>query len=118
MELLMFDDSFQLSQQYFTILQMLRIFKDWMDETEISFNRFFQTIDLGSSEWLETDSSAEVDPAGSRRRSEIFENNCSKVKAYGTRRISHLKTRVDRKTAEIESLRDGVSETPRKKTGE
>lgn len=31
---LMFDDSFQLSEQYFTVLQLLRIFQNWIAETE------------------------------------------------------------------------------------
>lgn len=30
----MFDDSLQLSEQYFTVLQLIRIFQNWIGETE------------------------------------------------------------------------------------
>jgi len=105
---LMFDDSFKRSASYFTVLQMLRIFSDTIHES---------TTDLEAMkvEWLKGDF------PGSPPRSEssdfgkevkrILSSNWDTVTSHQKRIARELIDRIERKTEEAKSLRDGVGFT-------
>ncbi|KAI0811438.1 hypothetical protein GGR55DRAFT_101564 [Xylaria sp. FL0064] len=48
---LMFDDSLQLSEQYFTILQLLRIWQNWIGETEQSIENLDRELYQQCESW-------------------------------------------------------------------
>ncbi|KAK9774093.1 hypothetical protein SCAR479_09207 [Seiridium cardinale] len=108
-EMLMFDDSFQLSEQYFSVLQLLRIFLNWIEEAEQGI------LDLRS----ELTKQCESWRAWQREHSlpdedewhldlDNLKRNDGQVEDFFRRRVSALKDRIQRKKEEVESLRDGL----------
>lgn len=107
--MLMFDDSFQLSEQYFTVLQLLRIFWDWIGEVEGGFDDLKRDL-LGQFEswqvWRRQ--YAPEDEDAWPLDMDILEENFGKVRSFFDLRVNPLKERIRRKQYEVESLRDGV----------
>ncbi|XXH01996.1 hypothetical protein Hte_008360 [Hypoxylon texense] len=106
---LMFDDSFQLSEQYFTVLQLLRIFRDWIAELEGGFEDLEREL-LGQFEswqvWRRQ--YAPEDEDAWPLDMDVLEENFEKVRSFFELRINPLKERIRRKEYEVESLRDGL----------
>ncbi|KAL4860399.1 hypothetical protein BDV12DRAFT_205111 [Aspergillus spectabilis] len=81
----MFDDSFQMTARYFAILQLLRIIPTWIDNT-----------------------SKDVDSLCDCRGVEGVMKNTEKLRSQKDKLVDELKTRIEQKVDEIESLRDGI----------
>ncbi|KAI1075727.1 hypothetical protein F5B20DRAFT_559174 [Whalleya microplaca] len=106
---LMFDDSFQLSEQYFTVLQLLRVFQDWIGETEDGIEGLSRELIGQFESWQDwrhqyCPRDENVWPLDI----EHLEANFEKVKSFFTLRANLLKERIRRKKDEVESLRDGL----------
>ncbi|KAM7183255.1 hypothetical protein V8F33_013703 [Rhypophila sp. PSN 637] len=81
----MFDDGFELSAKYFTLLQTLRIFHDWIEEMSM-------TVD--DETWGEEFSN--------------LKPYINQVLEEKNRTVEKLLYKIARKTSEVESLRDGI----------
>lgn len=97
----MFDDSFRLSRDYFTVLEALRVAGDWIEDSKSDWNH------------LREDWTRRVEPARwfdkqDLQKAESFWDNVTNEFLY---RASRLSGRIERKVAEVKSLRDGVSQT-------
>lgn len=107
--MLMFDDSFQLSEQYFTVLQLLRIFQDWIEEVEKGIGDLRKEL-IGQYEswrvWRRR--YAPEDEEEWPLDMEKLEADFERVQDFFELRVSPLKERIRRKKEEVESLRDGV----------
>ncbi|KAI8944583.1 hypothetical protein F4801DRAFT_594826 [Xylaria longipes] len=107
--MLMFDDSFQLSEQYFTVLQLLRIFEDWIEEVEKGIDDLKKEL-IGQYEswrvWRQRYAPEDEDewPLDMEK----LEANFEKVKDFFELRVNTLKERIRKKNGEVESLRDGL----------
>ncbi|KAI0536472.1 hypothetical protein GGR58DRAFT_514518 [Xylaria digitata] len=82
---LMFDDSFQLSEQYFTVRQLLRIFQNWIGETERGIQSF-----------------------GEELAQQSLRSNIDKVRGFFELRVTPLKDRIKKKKEEVASLQDAL----------
>ncbi|KAI0552534.1 hypothetical protein F4679DRAFT_592097 [Xylaria curta] len=94
---LMFDESFKLSKDYFSTLQLLRILTDWVDSTE-------NELESLRREWLsleERSSSLETDLNAAKR-------NWDTAIEIMKRRTETVRVRAAQKAEEIKSLRDGL----------
>ncbi|KAI0197397.1 hypothetical protein EV127DRAFT_476487 [Xylaria flabelliformis] len=96
-EHLMFDESFKLSKDYFSILQLLRILTDWIDSTENDF----MSLRRGWLSLKEQSSSPKIDL-------DIAEKNWNTALEIMKRRTETVRTSAARKAEEIKSLRDGL----------
>lgn len=104
-----------LSGLYFTVIQILRISADWIQE---SMDDLRQTVD--DMERLYLDSTidgqfASFCPPGSQDRdaaAKVFRENWESVLSHQQRLGNALLLRVAKKMEETKSLRDGVSTTP------
>lgn len=99
----MFDNGFEISETYFTILQMLRIFDEWIQGTEADFGHLKEEI-LCSVSNLILDSNIVVDMT-------VLATEIDRVVENQQSVGRKLRDRIERKRTEIESLRDGVSHT-------
>lgn len=107
--MLMFDDSFQLSEQYFTVLQLLRIFQDWIGEMERGFEDLKRELFGQFEAWLAwRQIHAPEDEDAWPLDMNILEDDFEKVRDFFKLRVNPLKERIQRKKNEVESLRDGV----------
>lgn len=100
LQTLMFDRSFRLSEQYFSVLQMLRIFHDWTEQTkeynDIMMPRFRQYLG-----YLNGTDKYDLKMSELMSFAEMVEIQMDSL-AKG------LISRIEKKQVEIESLRDGV----------
>ncbi len=80
-----FDDSFQMTARYFSILQLLRIIPTWIDA-----------------------SSKTVDSLRECRGPPNVMKNVTVLQQQQEKLVTELKTRIQQKVDEIESLRNGV----------
>lgn len=108
----MFDNGFQVSELYFSVLQMLRIFSDWIDETEAACPKLKKQV-LASAHWLSYELTDCLRINRCARRdlnldTKILEANLDKVIGDLQGNINILKKRIEKKRIEVESLRDGV----------
>ncbi|KAI1746344.1 hypothetical protein F4680DRAFT_17452 [Xylaria scruposa] len=97
-EHLMFDESFRLSKDYFSVLQLLRILTDWIDSTE-------NELESLRREWLS------MKQRISRPKTDLdttAEKNWDIALAIMKRQTETVRTRAARKMEEIKSLRDGL----------
>lgn len=100
----MFDSSssMSLSRQYFTVLQVLRIARQWIDDNLAEWKRtttgILHSNNQGQIAW-------EVKPVAA---GQSLENQLDKVTALLTSQTEQLRQRIDGKAREVESLRDGV----------
>lgn len=90
----MFDQSMSRSKIYFTVLQILRIIKDWIVENHAQIKRIRGGGATGEPIF---------DPKDS-----ITEQNWVKVENMMKARVERILDRVKAKNEEIQSLRDGV----------
>ncbi|KAL2814883.1 hypothetical protein BDW59DRAFT_167024 [Aspergillus cavernicola] len=81
----MFDDSFQMTARYFSVLQLLRIIPTWIDN-----------------------SSNDVDSLCDCRSVNGVMKNMETLRGQKNKLVDELKTRIEQKVDEIESLRDGI----------
>lgn len=95
LEKYMFDDSssMELSKQYFTVLRLLGIARQRIDENLAEWNKFCGTMQ---------------DTEGSLKCWEIQQEKVAQSLEIQT---EQLRDRIDRMTTEVESLRDGVRHT-------
>ncbi|KAI0865630.1 hypothetical protein F4860DRAFT_459865 [Xylaria cubensis] len=96
-EHLMFDESFKLSKDYFSILQLLRILTDWIDSTENNF----MSLRRG---WL----SSKEESSSPKTDLDTAEKNWNTALEIMNRRMETVRARAARKAEEIKSLRDGL----------
>jgi len=105
----MFDDSFQLSEQYFTVLQLLRIFQSWIEETEVAMKELRANLTGQYDTWqVWRKVHAPEDEIEWPLNTENLEANWDKVEAFFQDQVNGLKSRIQRKKDEVESLRSGV----------
>jgi hypothetical protein len=100
----MFDRSLEKSDLYFAVLQILRIMGEWISESvkdlehqKEDWSEFgrFDAPDYLSAKYLETDR-------------EVINSNWDLLASHHAKLVKVLQDRIDRKTKEVESLRDGV----------
>jgi hypothetical protein len=105
----MFDDSLQLSEQYFTVLQLLRIFQNWIRETERGIqslgDELIQKCELWQA-WCPQN--AQMDDLEWPIEAETLRDNIDKVKAFFELQATPLNERIERKKEEVASLQDAV----------
>jgi hypothetical protein len=101
----MFDASFQVSEKYFSALQMLRIFRSWIQDTTGDFDKFKSEL-VRNAISLQTGfpyaNKLDIDW-------EIVAQNADTVKERLDALADSLLHRIENKREELESLRDGVS---------
>ncbi|KAK9421753.1 hypothetical protein SUNI508_05354 [Seiridium unicorne] len=108
-EMLMFDDSFQLSEQYFSVLQLLRIFLNWIEEAEQGILDLRSELTKQCVSWRAWQREHSL-PDEDERHLDLdnLKRNDGQVEDFFRRRVSALKDRIQRKKDEVESLRDGL----------
>lgn len=105
----MFDDSFKLSEQYFTVLQLLRIFQDWIVEADKGMDDLGQELSQQCRSWQAwRQRCAPLDEIEEPFHMAALEANFARVQNFFELRADALKGRIQRKKEEVESLRDGV----------
>jgi hypothetical protein len=99
----MFDESFEISKDYFTVLQLLRIFAECiqqsMDDLRAMQSEFFSQYPTGNLSHCR-----HLSLAARRVLAQNWETVVDSQGEIGKR----LLVRIDRKTEEVKSLRDGV----------
>ncbi|KAJ8129953.1 hypothetical protein O1611_g3678 [Lasiodiplodia mahajangana] len=106
---LMFDDSFQLSEQYFTVLQLLRIFQNWIGETEKGVQSLGDELVQQCELWqFWRQEHAEMDELEWRLDTEALRNNIRKVIDFLELRVTPLRERIEKKNEEVKSLQDAL----------
>jgi hypothetical protein len=99
----MFDKSFEISRNYFTVLQLLRIFAESIQE---SMNDLQEMQKEFAFKFPISNLSRDVQLTLAARR--VLAENWKTVVALQGDIGKRLLARIDKKTAEVESLRDGV----------
>lgn len=104
----MFDNSnsMDLSRQYFTALQLLRIATQWIEENHAEWETFCNTLS-----WRDSDLNQLLKLHGYENDRSLLESwtkQRNKVTELLKERTKQLTDRINRKIAEVESLRDGV----------
>ncbi|KAI0182356.1 hypothetical protein EV127DRAFT_355057, partial [Xylaria flabelliformis] len=94
---LMFDDSFTLSKNYFSILQLLRIIDDWAELVD-------QHLKLLKDKFFSPSLSGHL----ATEDLQVLMKNWDKVEDVMRRRKKAVQDRAARKAEEIKSLRDGL----------
>ncbi|KAI8630556.1 hypothetical protein F5Y19DRAFT_428106 [Xylariaceae sp. FL1651] len=104
---LMFDDSYQLSEQHFTALQVLRIFQNWIGETEIGIQNLGEELIQQSESWqVWQRQHAKLDETQWPLDTTILRNNFEKLRDFFKLRVSPLQERIEKKKEEVASLQD------------
>lgn len=96
----MYDDNkLRTSETYFTVLQLLRVFKDWATEPEDNIRLLANhlRLELGREETQVPEAEAMIDA------------NWAMLLAHAHSLAEDITGRIERKINEVESLRDGVS---------
>jgi len=96
----MFDESFQQSSLYFTILEILRICWDWVDDVVKDWEALHE-------QWLRD---IELNHNGIFSEAEwrAVEANWEAATRIMQRRTDNIRARIKRQAEEVKSLRDGV----------
>lgn len=106
----MFDSTFERSKLYFTVLQTLRIFTEWIQESEREVQQLKRDFDLNiqshTSRHGSTASSCVSSPPDNFMN-EIDEAWDELVNMHGSS-SKYLLDRIEKKEVEIKSFRDGV----------
>ncbi|KAI0459705.1 hypothetical protein F5B21DRAFT_253440 [Xylaria acuta] len=106
---LMFDDSFQLSEQYFTVLQLLRIFQNWIGETERGVRSLGEELIEQCELWQSwRRQHAKMDEVEWPLGTETLRKNIGKVNNFFELRVTPLKERIEKKKEEVTSLQDAL----------
>ncbi|KAK5652329.1 hypothetical protein OQA88_10679 [Cercophora sp. LCS_1] len=95
---LMFDDSFQRSKVYSTVLETLRVSGDWVRD-------FLKTWESLREQW---ETNVKPDRIFDKKDSAAIEKNWAVVDRMMRARAEVLLTRITSKAEEVKSLRDGV----------
>ena len=95
----MFDDSFERSALYFSVLQLLRIFTEWIHGTG-------RDLELCATE---TSESNLLNNAFEPEELEQISKNWKIITSHYSEVERRLLLRIGEKTEEVKSLRDGVS---------
>lgn len=93
------DDKLNMSETYFTVLQLLRVFKNWTSEPEDNISKLIQQF---NSEMDKVDTQAQ-------EAQHIIETNWAKILSHVRTLAKDIVDRIERKINEVQSLRDGVS---------
>ncbi|KAI1376339.1 hypothetical protein F4677DRAFT_88922 [Hypoxylon crocopeplum] len=96
---LMFDSSFKLSRLYFTVLQLLRIMDEWVEQSVTDLKNL-------RDEWLQKKHNHTSHLSADELRS--IEKNWDTAVSSMELRAKKLLYRINRKTEEVKSLRDGL----------
>ncbi|KAI0439532.1 hypothetical protein F4803DRAFT_553983 [Xylaria telfairii] len=109
---LMFDDSLQLSEQYFTILQLLRICHDWIGETERGIKNLGGELIQKSESWKAWQQEHAQDDLSqwSLDMTKLGHNVTCLQNFFGTR-ASPLRERIRIKKEDVSSLQDALLST-------
>ncbi|KAF9770128.1 hypothetical protein IL306_012361 [Fusarium sp. DS 682] len=91
-EELMFDKSFERSKDYFVAIQLLRIINEWLDEVASSVNEMEKKLSLANRSFY------------ADRVKIVFIVTCERM----NERVDAVRSRIQKKQEEINSLRDGV----------
>lgn len=94
------DDKLSTSETYFTVLQLLRVFKDWTCEPEDDIRKLIQQFNFEMDK-------VDTEALGAQH---IIETNWAKVLSHVRSLTKDIADRIDRKINEVQSLRDGVSQ--------
>lgn len=99
----MFDrsGSMDLSRQYFTVLQMLRVAREWIDVSVGDWNKMRNNIVMACGRLEDEDVSR-------NDRGEPLQEKLDKITQLLTGQVKQLQDRIHTKTEEVKSLRDGV----------
>jgi hypothetical protein len=106
----MFDRSLEKSELYFAVLQILRIISDWIQESVTDLENqeesrgCFQRLGHGMAEHLSEE--------GRERDREVINSNWDLLALHHATLAKALLERIQKKTTEVESLRDGVISNP------
>ena len=100
----MFDESFQQSSLYFTILEILRICWDWVDDVVKDWEALHE-------QWLRD---IELNHNGIFSEAEwrAVEANWESATRIMQRRTDNIRARIQRQAEDVKSLRDGVIIAP------
>lgn len=85
--------------QYFTVLQTLRIARQWIDENNAEWEKSKEDLLLCTKYYPNLASVAD---------GQSLDEQVDKVTQLLNSQTAQLRNRIDRKTAEVQSLRDGV----------
>ena len=101
----MYDDaSLRRSEYYFTVLQLLRIFSEWIRQTLDDMDDMIRQFDDEMVPWLV----ARPDDHTTSMSVKVSISNWANVSALQKRIGQDLLERIEKKKEEIKSLRDGV----------
>jgi len=106
---LMFDSSFERSHTYFTVLQLLRIFTESIEETAPFFSFM---VTHWTDTWARTKTvkpKSEWHYRFDEATYKIIMHNWEIVRSTHKLAMERLLERIGKKTEEVKSLRDGVS---------
>jgi hypothetical protein len=111
----MFDTAssqFTLSEFYFTVLQVLRIASEWIQESMDQLVRLAEDLEeaiINDDEKTLFPSRRYWPPEIKEPARDVFKHNWDCVISYQQRLGKGLLSRIDKKQEEVKSLRDGVS---------
>ncbi|KAI0854995.1 hypothetical protein F4860DRAFT_507791 [Xylaria cubensis] len=109
---LMFDDSLQLSEQYFTILQLLRICQNWIGETERGIQNLGHELIQKCESWKSWQQEQAQNylsqwPLDMTK----LKHNLEHLEEFFGTRASPLRERIKKKNEEVKSLQDALLST-------
>jgi len=106
----MFDRSLEKSELYFAVLQILRIMGEWISESIIDLEN--QKESWGDFHWdgymAEYDYAEYLTESAREKDRVAINSNWDLLGLHHAKLVKVLQDRIDRKTIEVESLRDGV----------
>ncbi|KAI0187926.1 hypothetical protein EV127DRAFT_140851 [Xylaria flabelliformis] len=109
---LMFDDSLQLSEQYFTILQLLRICQNWIGETERGIQNLRHELIQKCESWKSwQQEQAQNDLSQWPLDMTKLKHNLERLEEFFGTRASALRERIKKKNEEVKSLQDALLST-------
>jgi hypothetical protein len=96
----MFDETFDRAESYFTVLQLLPVCREWIEESEQALARLRSDFKM----------SFESEPHPDVRKEDLSSllDNWDKVLAWQRSHSRELSSRIKRKCEEVERLRDAV----------
>jgi hypothetical protein len=103
---LMFDRSLEKSELYFAVLQTLRIMSEWIQEGVTALEA--QKESWAEFHWAGHGDAEYLTREGRERDREAINSNWELLGLHYAKLVKVLQDRIDRKTTEVESLRDGV----------
>ncbi|KAI1740259.1 hypothetical protein F4680DRAFT_448019 [Xylaria scruposa] len=109
---LMFDDSLQLSEQYFTILQLLRIWPNWIEETERGIKNLGDELIQKCESWKSwQEHQAQNDLSQWPLDIAKLKHNIERLQGFFGTRALPLQERIKKKNEEVKSLQDALLST-------